>query len=136
MSAQIQRERTGYYQILERTQRGTLDVTDWLQGFLRCLERAIDGAQEALAYILGKAEFWDSVREVSLNPRQRKMLNHLLDGFDGKLTTSKWAKICKSSQDSALRDITELVELGILVRSEAGGRSTSYSLADLKSRAR
>ena len=121
MSGQILRERADYYSVLERTQKGSLDVTIWMQWFLRCLDRAIEGSQETLGAVLAKARFWDSVREVSLNARQRKMLNRLLDGFQGKLTTSKWAKICKTSDDSALRDITELLELGILVRSTAGG---------------
>ena len=134
MSAQILRERAAYYKILERTQKGTLDVTVWMQWFLRCLDRAIDGSRETLGLVLEKSRFWDSIRDVSLNARQRKMLNRLLDGFEGKLTTSKWAKICKSSQDTALRDISELLKLGILARSEAGGRSTSYTLAGATSR--
>lgn len=133
MSGQILQERADYYNVLERTQKGSLDVTIWMQWFLKCLDRAIEGAQETLGAVLAKARFWDSVREVSLNARQRKMLNRLLDGFQGKLTTSKWAKICKTSDDSALRDITELVELGILVRSTAGGRSTSYTLRGVAS---
>ena len=133
MSGQILQERSDYYEVLERTQKGTLDVTIWMQWFLRCLDRAIAGAQEALGAVLEKARFWDSVRDVSFNARQRKMLNRLLDGFQGKLTTSKWAKICKTSDDSALRDITELLELGILVRSAAGGRSTSYTLKGVAS---
>ena len=120
MSGQILRERADYYSVLERTQKGPLDVTIWMQWFLRCLDRAIEGAQETLGAVMEKARFWDSVRDVSLNARQRNMLNRLLDGFQGKLTTSKWAKICKTSDDSALRDITELLELGILVRSTAG----------------
>lgn len=125
MSAQILWERAGYYKVLERTQKGTLDVTVWMQWFLRCLDRAIDGSRETLGPILEKSCFWDSVRDVSLNARQWKMLNRLLDGLEGKLTTSKWAKICMSSQDTALRDIGELIKLGVLARSEAGGRSTS-----------
>ena len=133
MSGQILQERADYYNVLERTQKGSLDVTIWMQWFLKCLDRAIEGAQETLGAVLAKARFWDSVREVSLNSRQREMLNRLLDGFQGKLTTSKWAKICKTSDDSALRDITELLELGILVRSTAGGRSTSYTLRGVAS---
>ncbi len=133
MSGQILKERADYYSVLERTQKGTLDVTMWMQWFLRCLDRAIEGAQETLGAVLEKARFWDSVRDVSLNARQRKMLNQLLDGFQGKLTTSKWAKICKTSDDSALRDISELLELGILVRSTSGGRSTSYMLRGVTS---
>lgn len=134
MSAQILRERADYYEVLEQTQEGTLDVTVWMQWFLRCLDRAIDGARETLGLVLEKSRFWDSVRDAPLNARQRKMLNRLLDGFEGKLTTSKWAQICKSSQDTALRDISELLKLGILARSEAGGRSTSYALAGATSR--
>ena len=99
-----------------------------MQWFLRCLSRAIDGAENTLGSVLKKALFWDSARHVSLNARQRKMLNRLLDGFKGKLTTSKWAKMCKVSNDSALRDISELIAHGILVRGRAGGRSTSYEL--------
>ena len=133
MSGRILQERADYYKVLEQTQKGTLDVTMWMQWFLRCLNRAIEGAQETLRTVLEKARFWDSVRDVSLNTRQRKMLNRLLDGFRGKLTTSKWAKICKTSDDSALRDITELLELGILERSTAGGRSTSYTLRGMAS---
>ena len=136
MSAQILQERADYYEVLERTQKGTSDVTVWMQWFLTCLSKAIDGAQETLASVLDKARFWESVRDMSLNARHRKILNQLLDGFEGKLTTSKWAKICKTSQDSALRDITELLELGILVRSGAGGRSTSYTLETVASRSR
>ena len=134
MSGQILKERADYYNVLEGTQKGTLDVTTWMQWFLRCLDRAIEGAQEKLGAVLEKARFWDSVRDVSLNARQRKMLNLLLDGFRGKLTTSKWAKICKTSDDSALRDTTELLQLGILVRGSAGGRSTSYTLKGVASR--
>ena len=128
MSAQIERERSDYYDALEGAQKGTLDVTSWMQWFLRCLSRALDGAENTLGSVLKKALFWDSARHVSLNARQRKMLNGLLDGFKGKLTTSKWAKMCKVSNDSALRDISELIAHGILVRGRAGGRSTSYEL--------
>ena len=128
MSAQIERERSDYYGALERAEKGTLDVTRWMQWFLRCLSRAIDGAENTLGSVLRKSLFWDSARHVPLNGRQRKMLNRLLDGFEGKLTTSKWAKMCKVSNDSALRDISELIAHGILVRGRAGGRSTSYEL--------
>jgi len=130
MSAQIREEREEYYNILERTQKGTLDVTLWMEWFLACLGRAIDGAQTTLSAVLHKARFWQSVRDVPINERQRLLLNRLLDGFEGNLTTSKWAKIAKCSTDTALRDITELVERGILVRNAAGGRSTSYGLGD------
>ena len=130
MSAQIREEREEYYNILERSQKATLDVTTWMEWSLACLGRAIDGAQTTLSAVLHKARFWQSVRDVPINERQRLLLNRLLDGFEGNLTTSKWAKIAKCSTDTALRDITELVERGILVRNAAGGRSTSYGLGD------
>ncbi len=130
MSAQIRQERAAYYSILERTQKGSMDITPWMEWFLACLDRAIEGARTTLANVLRKARFWERVAAVPLNERQRHMLNRLLDGFEGKLTTSKWAKLAKCSQDTALRDILELVEQGILLRNPAGGRSTSYALAD------
>jgi Fic family protein len=129
MSAQIRRERKEYYDLLEHTQKGETDITKWLTWFLECLGRAIDGAETLLASVLTKARFWESTGASPLNDRQRLILNNLLDGFDGKLTSSKWAKLTKSSQDTAQRDITDLVQRGILVRSEEGGRSTSYTLA-------
>ena len=129
MSSQIRQERGAYYAILEKTQRGGLDVTSWLEWFLGCLGRAINGAEQMLATVLRKARFWESHAQVSLNDRQRQMVTRLLDGFEGKLTSSKWAKIAKCSQDTALRDILDLVDHGILRRDEAGGRSTSYSLS-------
>lgn len=120
MSAQIRHEHKGYYDILEKTQKGQLDVTEWQNWFLNCLQSAIEGAQETLAAILGKARFWERFAKTTLNARQIKMLNKLLDGFEGKLTTSKWAKIAKCSQDTAYRDILSLIELGAL-RKDAGG---------------
>lgn len=129
MSAQIRRERKTYYDILEETQKGDLDVMSWLAWFLSCLDRAFDGAEEALGAILMKAKFWESHAGESFNERQRKILNRLLDGFDGNLTSSKYAKIAKSSQDTALRDIDDLLKRGILVKEPGGGRSTSYALA-------
>ena len=129
MSAQIQQESAAYYDTLERTQQGTMDVTFWMEWFLGCLGRAIEGAQTTLASVLTKARFWQRVRTVPINERQRLVLNRLLDGFEGKLTTSKWAKLAKCSQDTALRDILQLVERGILARNPEGGRSTSYALA-------
>jgi len=129
MSAQIRRERTAYYDVLERTQKGTMDVTVWMGWFLDCLGRAINGAQTILAGVLRKARVWQELRAFPLNARQRVMLNRLLDGFEGNLTTSKWGNIAKCSSDTALRDIGELVERGILVRNPAGGRSSSYALA-------
>jgi len=128
LSAQIQRERKGYYDILERTQKGTLDVTPWLTGFLDALHRAVDSAQHTLDAVLAKTRFWQRWATTPLNERQAKLLNRLLDGYEGKLTSSKWASIAKCSPDTALRDINELVTLGILRKSSAGGRSTSYEL--------
>lgn len=130
MSAQIREERNAYYDILETTQKGNLDITHWLLWFLDCLDRAFDRAESALARVLRKARFWEKHAGTQLNQRQRDMLNLLLDGFTGKLTSSKWAKIEKCSTDTALRDISDLVERGILVKEAGGGRSTSYSLAD------
>jgi len=132
MSAQIRLENKGYYEILEATQKNGTDVTPWLNWFLDCLGRAIDGAGALLGSVLEKARFWESISQSPVNDRQRAILNRLLDGFEGKLTTTKWAKLTKSSQDTAHRDITDLVEKGILVRSEEGGRSTSYALAPRK----
>jgi Fic family protein len=130
MSAQIRHERNAYYDILEQTQQGTMDVSPWTEWFLGCLGRAIDGAQVTLRTVLEKAHFWERFAGVPLNDRQRKVINRLLDGLEGKLTTSKYAALTKSSQDTAHRDILALVENGILVRNPEGGRSTSYSLAD------
>jgi Fic family protein len=129
MSAQIRQERGAYYAILEETQKGTLDITPWMDWFLGCMGRAIDGAQTTLSSVLAKAHFWGAIAGVPINGRQHLVLNRLLDGFEGKLTTSKYAKLAKCSQDTALRDILPLVERGILVRNPEGGRSTSYELA-------
>ena len=128
LSSQIQKERKHYYAILEKSQKGPLDITDWIKWFFTCLGRAIDGALATLESILKKSQFWESLIDVSLNDRQKKIINRLLDGFDGKLTSSKWAKIGKCSQDTAHRDILDLIEKGILIKSVEGGRSTSYSL--------
>jgi Fic family protein len=130
MSSQIRQERTAYYGILEETQKGILDITSWMEWFLGCLGRAIDGAQTTLGAVLAKARFWDAIAGIAINDRQRLVLNRLLDGFEGKLTTSKYAKLAKCSQDTALRDILPLVERGILVRNPEGGRSTSYALVE------
>jgi Fic family protein len=129
MSAQIRVERKDYYDMLETTQKGRLDVTAWIAWFLGCLGRAFNGAETILAAVLAKAEFWKVHAGARLNERQRDMLNRLLDGFEGKLTSGKWALVEKCSPDTALRDIADLVERGILKRDAAGGRSTSYSLA-------
>ncbi|HVZ83269.1 MAG TPA: Fic family protein [Terracidiphilus sp.] len=131
MSAQIQQERKSYYEILEATQKGNLDVTRWLEWFLVCLGRAFDRAETILAAVLNKARFWDRFAAAELNERQRNMVNRLLNGFEGKLTSSKWAKLEKCSQDTALRDIEDLIRKGVLKKESAGGRSTSYSLANI-----
>jgi Fic family protein len=130
MSAQIRQERTAYYDMLEATQKGDLEITSWLEWFLACLNRAFDSAEHTLVDVLRKAEFWKRHASAAFNDRQRDILNRLLDGFKGKLTTSKYALIEKTSPDTALRDITDLVERGILTKDEGGGRSTSYSLAE------
>jgi Fic family protein len=128
LSAQIQKERKNYYTILEQTQKGSLDITPWINWFLGCLGRAIQQAISTLDSVLHKTQFWEMLREVSLNDRQRKIINRMLDGFEGKLTSSKWAKITKCSQDTAYRDILNLIDLGIFIKNSEGGRSTSYSL--------
>jgi Fic family protein len=130
MSAQIRQERSDYYDILEHTQKGTLDVTPWMEWFLKCLGRAFYGTETTLAAVLRKARFWESHAQAAINERQRVILNRLLDGFAGNLTTSKWAKLAKSSHDTALRDIQDLIEQGILKKDTGGGRSTSYSLRE------
>ena len=132
MSAQIRQERNAYYDILEHTQKGSMDITPWMEWFLGCLGRAIDGAQETLSSVLAKARFWERIQGIPLNERQRQVLNRLLDGFEGKLTTSKYATLAKCSHDTALRDIEALVKQGILLRNPEGGRSTSYSLAGME----
>lgn len=128
MSAQIQRERNQYYDILESTQKGDMDITPWLLWFLDCLNRAIASSEQNLSGVIRKAKFWEAQQVAILNERQRRMLNKLMDGFEGKLTTSKWAKIAKCSPDTALRDIQDLMEKGILEKEEGGGRSTSYRI--------
>ncbi|MDO8380319.1 Fic family protein [Phenylobacterium sp.] len=130
MSAQIRAERKAYYQIPETTQGGDLDITDWLLWFLACLDRAFDGAETILANVLRKARFWEALEGQVLNERQRKVINRLLDGFEGKLTSSKWATMANTSPDTALRDISDLVARHILTKDAGGGRSTSYSLQD------
>jgi Fic family protein len=129
MSSQIQRERNAYYDILETCQKGTLDITSWMEWFLNCLKRAIAASEEMLETVLSKARFWKAHAGESLNDRQRKVINLMLDGFEGKLTSSKWAKLTKCSHDTALRDISDLVNHRILTKDEAGGRSTSYKLS-------
>jgi len=128
MSSQIREDRKDYYNILESTQKGGLDITHWLEWYLGCLDRAFDGAETILGKVLQKADFWQSNRGRIFNDRQTKVLNRLLDGFEGKLTSSKWAKLTKCSQDTALRDINDLLTQGVLVKEIGGGRSTNYAL--------
>jgi Fic family protein len=127
MSAQIRQERNTYYTILEKTQKGSLDITEWLLWFLDCLQRAIQQSDETLGNILKKALFWQKNADLTLNERQKKIINRLFDGFEGKLTSSKWAKIGKCSQDSANRDILDLIEKNVLIK-QGAGRSTHYIL--------
>ena len=128
MSAQIRKERNAYYTILEKTQRGDLDITAWLEWFLECLGRALHAPEEILSLIFKKAAFWKTHEKTIFNPRQVLMLNKLYDKFEGKLTTSKWAKMGKCSHDTALRDITDLIEKKVLIKEESGGRSSHYVL--------
>lgn len=132
MSAQIQKERNAYYDVLEKTQKGTLDITKWLLWFIECLDRAISVSEENLSGVIHKAKFWEKYNAAVLNERQRKMLNKLMDGFEGKLTSSKWAKIAKCSPDTALRDIQDLIDKEILEKEEGGGRSTSYRIKQIR----
>ncbi len=131
LSAQIQRSRKDYYEVLEQTQKGSLDVTAWLVWFLETLRQAIESAQSTLDAVLYKARFWHRWAGMPMNERQSKLVSRLLDGFDGQLTTGKWARIAKCSADTALRDINELVTLGMLQKTEGRGRSTAYELAPL-----
>ena len=134
MSVQIRQERNAYYDVLEKTQENTyivkdgIDITSWLEWFLMCLDRALDITEETLSGVLEKARFWDAHQTDNLNERQKLIINKLFDGFEGKLTSSKWAQITKCSHDTALRDIQVLLEKGVLIKDPAGGRSTSYSL--------
>jgi len=131
MSSQIEAERRDYYEQLETQQRGTLDVTAWLAWFLACLDRALARADDTLTAVNTKAKLWEFINRQPVNERQRAIINRLIDGFQGNLTTSKYAKIAKTSSDTALRDIRELVARGTLVQNPGGGRSTSYRLANL-----
>ncbi|MBE8191539.1 MAG: Fic family protein [Alphaproteobacteria bacterium] len=128
MSSQIQKQRKGYYDVLEQCQKGGLDITLWIIWFLECLRNTIIASDKMLAVVLTKSHFWDNHKEDLFNERQRLFINRLFDGFTGNLTSSKWAKIGKCSQDTALRDITDLIERGILQKNSAGGRSTNYAL--------
>ncbi len=128
LSSQIQRERKSYYSILEETQKGGLDVTPWIEWYLNCLGGALERALEELEAVLSKSRYLESLSHFDLNQRQRKLLNRLLDGIEGKLTSTKWAKMAKCSQDTAYRDIVDLLDRGLLKKDPGGGRSTSYSL--------
>lgn len=128
LSNQILIEKKGYYEILQKVQHSNGDITEWLDWFLNCLYRALMSTDETMKRVLQKADFWEKHKETIFNSRQRLMLNKLLDGFEGKLKTSKWAKIAKCSADTALRDIKDLVEKGVLKQEEQGGRSTNYEL--------
>ncbi len=130
MSAEIRRHRRQYYEIIEKTQKGSLDISHWLDWFLGCLRSAIAASEGQLSQVLKKSRFWEKHGSRPLNPRQRLLLGRLIDGFDGRLNTSKWAKIAKCSQDTAGRDIQGLVELGILDKDKGAGRSTAYLLMD------
>lgn len=130
MSAEINRNKKAYYEILERTQKGNLDITEWLLWFFDCLEKAITRASAIVERTLEKAAYWNKFSNVDINERQRKVINRLWDGFEGKLTSSKWAKICRCSQDTALRDINDLISKGMLCNSGEGGRSANYLLAE------
>ena len=128
MTNQIKKERKEYYEVLEASQKGSNDITDWIEWYLECLQRTLEATDDILESILAKSRFWDSHRKTAINERQRKILNRLFDGFEGKLTSSKWAKICKCSQDTALRDIQDLVSKEILQRTNEKGRSINYEL--------
>lgn len=128
MSTEIRKQRKGYYAILEKTQKGGLDITGWLEWFLDCLEAALINTEKSISTVLQKAAFWDKYRLVPMNERQIKMVNLLWDGFDGKLTSSKWGKITKCSADTALRDIQDLITKAVLRKTDEGGRSTNYEL--------
>lgn len=129
MSAQIRLERKEYYDILEKTQKGNLDITPWISWFLNCLINALKSTELSLKKPLFKARFWSIHADTPVNDRQKKLLKKLLDGFEGKLTSSKWAKIAKCSRDTAIRDINDLIDKKMLQKEAAGGRSTSYALS-------
>ena len=131
MSAQIRVERKEYYNILEKTQKSNLNITEWILWFLNCLTNAINATEIILSKVLNKAEFWKLHSTTILNERQQNIINRLLDGFNGKLTSSKWGKINKCSQDTALRDIQDLIKKDILKKEASGGRSTNYELVKM-----
>lgn len=128
MSSQIRRERAAYYDVLERTQKGDLEITEWLLWFLGCFSRAVEGAQTASAHVLRKADFWTQHAHEDFNERQKLVLNRYLDGFEGKLTAKKWAALSKASIPTAQRDINDLVQRGLLSRNPGGSKNTSYEV--------
>ena len=130
MSAQIEAERRAYYEVLEVSQKGGMDITPWLKWFLQCLRRALTRADGTLAAVLRKARVWQQIGTAPINERQRKVINRLLDGFEGNLTTSKYAKLTECSNDTALRDIQALIAQGVLAQNESGGRSISYRMVE------
>lgn len=131
ISNEINRDKKNYYELLENTQRGDMNITEWIIWFIGCLERAILRASESVRISIEKGRYWDNFRNVDVNERQRKIVNRLWDGFEGKLTSSKWAKICSCSSDTALRDINDLIAKGMLQPSGEKGRNTSYVLSRL-----
>lgn len=131
MSAEIKLQRNAYYDVLERIQRGDGDITDWILWFLQCFDKALESTNETLSEVIRKNRYWEHFAHQPVNERQRKLINMQFDGFFGKLTSSKWAKIAKCSPDTALNDIKDLLEKGMLVKNKEGGRSTNYSLADV-----
>jgi len=131
MSAQIMITRKSYYDILEQTQKGSLDITNWIRWFLNCFDESLLLSDRILAKVIAKSDYWQMLNDTAINQRQKLMINKLLDGFVGKLSSSKWASICKCSQDTALRDIQGLLDIGVLEKEPGGGRSTSYYLKDL-----
>jgi len=133
MSTQIRKERNSYYDILEKTQKSSLDITNWLEWFLNCLLRSIENSVKILEKVIFKHTFWLKHTQISFNDRQRKILTLLMDDFEGVLNTTKWAKIAKCSQDTALRDIQDLMDKNILAKSPQGGRSTNYELKVVES---
>jgi len=128
LSGQILKQRKQYYEVLQKAQHSSGDITLWLSWFLHCLHSALLATDDTLNKVLHKADFWEKHKDEPLNHRQRLMMNKVLDGFDGKLTSSKWAKIAKCSSDTALRDIQDLISKGILQKEAQGGRSTNYEL--------
>ena len=131
MSAQIRVERKEYYEILEKTQKGDLDITEWIKWFLCCLINALKATDKILTRVLLKADFWNRHSKTIINERQKKVLNKLLDGFEGKLTSMKWAKMTKCSKDTAIRDINDLIKKEVMQKESAGGRSTNYELKEM-----